>query len=70
MLTESKVRKVRRLLAEGKLRRVFREVGLAEPLGLELRPEHQKRYEQVRARRRRRMANRIRRLRSSIEPRR
>ena len=46
--------RVRKALADGKLREVFREVGLEEPLGLELRPEHQKRYEEVRARRRRR----------------
>ena len=46
--------RARKALADGKLREVFREVGLEEPLGLELRPEHQKRYEEVRARRRRR----------------
>ena len=46
--------RIRKALADGTLRQVFRDAGFDRPIGLELRPEHQKRYEQVRARRMRR----------------
>jgi len=44
---------IRKALADGQLRQVFRNAHLAEPVGLDLLPEHQDRYERLLARRRR-----------------
>lgn len=46
--------RIRNAVANGGHRQVFGAAGSDQPIGLELHPEHQKRYEQVRARRRRR----------------